>query len=274
MACAAATPCAHASSSSSTRSAFPIPRPRLGAYPHQLSGGQRQRVMIAMALANKPDLLIADEPTTALDVTVQAQIIALLERLQQTYGMAILFITHDLNLVRRFADTVCVMEKGQIVESGDVTSVFATPRHPYTQALLTAEPKGAPIVEDENAPVIISADNLRVWFPIKRGFMRRTVDYIKAVDGVTLAVRAGADSRRRRGIRLGKNDAGARHVAAHPLGGANRLSWSNIDGKSVAEMRPLRRTCRSSFRTPTARFRRACPSPRSSPRALPCSGPN
>ncbi len=171
---------------------IPDPRSRLGAYPHQLSGGQRQRVMIAMALANKPDLLIADEPTTALDVTVQAQIITLLERLQQTYGMAILFITHDLNLVRRFADDVCVMQKGRIVESGSVEKVFNAPSHPYTQALLTAEPKGDPIVEDANAPVVLSADNLRVWFPIKRGFMRRTVDHIKAVDGVTLNVRSGA----------------------------------------------------------------------------------
>ncbi|CAJ0866892.1 methyl coenzyme M reductase system, component A2 [freshwater sediment metagenome] len=229
---------------------IPNPEARLGAYPHQLSGGQRQRVMIAMALANKPDLLIADEPTTALDVTVQAQIIALLERLQQTYGMAILFITHDLNLVRRFADTVCVMEKGHIVESGDVTSVFTTPRHPYTQALLTAEPKGAPIVEDENAPVIISADNLRVWFPIKRGFMRRTVDYIKAVDGVTLAVRAGGTV----GV-VGESGSGKTTLALAMLRlirseGPIVFLGSNINGKSVAEMRPLRRDMQIVFQDP------------------------
>ncbi|MGE5388844.1 MAG: ABC transporter ATP-binding protein [Hyphomicrobiales bacterium] len=229
---------------------IPNPEARLGAYPHQLSGGQRQRVMIAMALANKPDLLIADEPTTALDVTVQAQIIALLERLQQTYGMAILFITHDLNLVRRFADTVCVMEKGHIVESGDVTSVFTTPRHPYTQALLTAEPKGAPIVEDGNAPVIISADNLRVWFPIKRGFMRRTVDYIKAVDGVTLAVRAGGTV----GV-VGESGSGKTTLALAMLRlirseGPIVFLGSNINGKSVAEMRPLRRDMQIVFQDP------------------------
>ncbi|GLI92926.1 ABC transporter ATP-binding protein [Methylocystis echinoides] len=229
---------------------IPNPEARLGAYPHQLSGGQRQRVMIAMALANKPDLLIADEPTTALDVTVQAQIIALLERLQQTYGMAILFITHDLNLVRRFADTVCVMQKGRIVESGDVTSVFTTPRHPYTQALLTAEPKGAPIVEDENAPVVISADDLRVWFPIKKGFMRRTVDYIKAVDGVTLAVRAGGTV----GV-VGESGSGKTTLALAMLRlirseGPIVFLGSRIDGKSVAEMRPLRRDMQIVFQDP------------------------
>lgn len=229
---------------------IPNPEARLGAYPHQLSGGQRQRVMIAMALANKPDLLIADEPTTALDVTVQAQIIALLERLQQTYGMAILFITHDLNLVRRFADTVCVMQKGRIVESGDVTSVFTAPRHPYTQALLTAEPKGAPIVEDENAPVVISADDLRVWFPIKKGFMRRTVDYIKAVDGVTLAVRAGGTV----GV-VGESGSGKTTLALAMLRlirseGPIVFLGSRIDGKSVAEMRPLRRDMQIVFQDP------------------------
>ncbi len=233
-----------------TEVGIPNPEARLGAYPHQLSGGQRQRVMIAMALANKPDLLIADEPTTALDVTVQAQIIALLERLQQTYGMAILFITHDLNLVRRFADTVCVMEKGHIVESGDVTSVFTTPRHPYTQALLTAEPKGAPIVEDENAPVVISADDLRVWFPIKRGFMRRTVDYIKAVDGVTLAVRAGGTV----GV-VGESGSGKTTLALAMLRlirseGPIVFLGSHIDGKSVGEMRPLRRDMQIVFQDP------------------------
>ena len=175
-----------------TEVGIPNPAGRLGAYPHQLSGGQRQRVMIAMALANKPDLLIADEPTTALDVTVQAQILALLERLQQTYGMAMLFITHDLGLVRRFADTVCVMQKGKVVETGDVETVFSAPSHPYTRALLSAEPKGDPIVSDESAPVVVSADNLRVWFPIKAGFMRRTIDHVKAVDGVSLAIHEGA----------------------------------------------------------------------------------
>jgi microcin C transport system ATP-binding protein len=229
---------------------IPDPEARLGAYPHQLSGGQRQRVMIAMALANKPDLLIADEPTTALDVTVQAQIIALLERLQQTYGMAILFITHDLNLVRRFADTVCVMQKGRIVESGEVGEVFNAPQHPYTRALLTAEPKGDPIVEDENAPVVISADDLRIWFPIKRGFMRRTVDYIKAVDGVTLKVRSGGTV----GV-VGESGSGKTTLALAMLRlirseGPIVFLGSRIDGKSVAEMRPLRRDMQIVFQDP------------------------
>jgi len=229
---------------------IPNPEARLGAYPHQLSGGQRQRVMIAMALANKPDLLIADEPTTALDVTVQAQIIALLERLQQTYGMAILFITHDLNLVRRFADTVCVMQKGRVVESGDVQTVFSSPSHPYTQALLTAEPKGEPIKEDPTAPVVISADDLRVWFPIKRGFMRRTVDHIKAVDGVTLQVRAGGTV----GV-VGESGSGKTTLALAMLRlirseGPIVFLGSRIDGKSVAEMRPLRRDMQIVFQDP------------------------
>ncbi len=229
---------------------IPDPEARLGAYPHQLSGGQRQRVMIAMALANKPDLLIADEPTTALDVTVQAQIIALLERLQKTYGMAILFITHDLNLVRRFADTVCVMQKGRIVESGEVNAVFNAPRHPYTKALLTAEPKGDPIVEDENAPVVLSADDLRVWFPIKRGFMRRTVDYIKAVDGVTLKVRSGGTV----GV-VGESGSGKTTLALAMLRlirseGPIVFLGSRIDGKSVAQMRPLRRDMQIVFQDP------------------------
>jgi microcin C transport system ATP-binding protein len=229
---------------------IPNPEARLGAYPHQLSGGQRQRVMIAMALANKPDLLIADEPTTALDVTVQAQIIALLERLQQTYGMAILFITHDLNLVRRFADAVCVMQRGKIVESGDVATVFGAPSHPYTQALLTAEPKGDPIVEDEHAPVVVSAENLRVWFPIKRGFMRRTVDHIKAVDGVTVQVRAGATV----GV-VGESGSGKTTLALAILRlirseGPIVFLGSRIDGASVDEMRPLRRDMQIVFQDP------------------------
>jgi microcin C transport system ATP-binding protein len=226
------------------------PQARLNAYPHQLSGGQRQRVMIAMALANKPDLLIADEPTTALDVTVQAQILALLERLQETYGMAMLFITHDLQLVRRFADTVCVMQKGHIVEQGDVETVFSSPQHPYTKALLTAEPKGAPIVENSEARVVASADELRVWFPIKRGFMRKTVGYVKAVDGVTVEVREGATV----GV-VGESGSGKTTLALAMLrlirsDGPVVFLGQRIDGKSVNDMRALRRDMQIVFQDP------------------------
>jgi microcin C transport system ATP-binding protein len=171
---------------------------RLDAYPHQLSGGQRQRVMIAMALANAPHLLIADEPTTALDVTVQAQILKLLKELQKQdaqdtkkKGMAQLFITHDLGIVRRFADRVCVMLKGKIVETGTVEEVFANPKHEYTQRLLAAEPKGTPLPVLADAPVIVEAGPIKVWFPIKRGFFKRTSSYVKAVDGVSIRIRQG-----------------------------------------------------------------------------------
>jgi microcin C transport system ATP-binding protein len=233
-----------------TEVGIPNPTARLGAYPHQLSGGQRQRVMIAMALANKPDLLIADEPTTALDVTVQAQILALLERLQQTYGMAMLFITHDLGLVRRFADTVCVMQKGKVVETGDVDTVFSAPSHPYTRALLSAEPKGDPVVSDETAPVVVSADDLKVWFPIKAGFMRRTVDHVKAVDGVSLTIREGATV----GV-VGESGSGKTTLALALIrlirsDGPIVFLGDRIDGKSVAEMRPLRRDMQIVFQDP------------------------
>ncbi len=233
-----------------TEVGIPNPAARLGAYPHQLSGGQRQRVMIAMALANKPDLLIADEPTTALDVTVQAQILALLERLQQTYGMAMLFITHDLGLVRRFADTVCVMQKGKVVESGDVETVFSAPSHSYTRALLSAEPKGDPVVSDDSAPIVVSADNLRVWFPIKAGFMRRTIDHVKAVDGVSLAIREGATV----GV-VGESGSGKTTLALALLRlirseGPIVFLGDRIDGKSVADMRPLRRDMQIVFQDP------------------------
>jgi microcin C transport system ATP-binding protein len=164
---------------------------RLDAYPHQLSGGQRQRVMIAMALANAPKLLIADEPTTALDVTIQAQILDLLAELKRSEGLSMLFITHDLNIVRRIADRVCVMQAGEIVEQGVTAEIFANPRHPYTQKLLAAEAKGLPLPVPEAAPVVIETKDLRVWFPITRGFLRRTVGYVKAVNSATLAVRAG-----------------------------------------------------------------------------------
>ena len=170
---------------------IPDPELRLASYPHQLSGGQRQRVMIALALANEPDLLIADEPTTALDVTVQAQIIKLIKDLQARLGMAVLFITHDLGIVRKIAERVCVMRQGRIVEQGAVADVFADPRHPYTRELIAAEPKPDPAPLQPGAPAVIRTDDLKVWFPVRRGFLRRTVGHIKAVDGVSIEVRKG-----------------------------------------------------------------------------------
>jgi len=167
------------------------PEKRLGAYPHELSGGQRQRVMIAMALANEPRLLIADEPTTALDVTVQAQILKLLKSLQVEMGMAMLLITHDLGIVRKMADRVCVMKHGNIVETGETHSLFTDPQHDYTQHLLASEPKGKPLAARADASEIMSTDDLKVWFPIKKGVLKRTVDHVKAVDGISLTVRRG-----------------------------------------------------------------------------------
>ncbi|SPH19901.1 Glutathione import ATP-binding protein GsiA [Ascidiaceihabitans donghaensis] len=164
---------------------------RLGSYPHQLSGGQRQRVMIAMALSNKPDILIADEPTTALDVTIQAQILELLADLKDEEGMGLLFITHDLGIVRRIADRVCVMQHGEIVETGPTKDIFDNPQHPYTKKLLGAEPSGAPAPVPADAPVIAETQNLKVWFPIHKGFLRRVAGHVKAVNDASMTVKAG-----------------------------------------------------------------------------------
>ncbi|MGA6097195.1 ABC transporter ATP-binding protein [Stutzerimonas marianensis] len=169
---------------------IPDPRKRIRAYPHELSGGQRQRVMIAMALANEPELLIADEPTTALDVTVQLKILELLKDLQARMGMALLLISHDLNLVRRIAHRVCVMQRGRVVEQASCEQLFHSPQHPYTQELLAAEPSGGP-VETESSPTLLRVEDLRVWFPIKKGLLRRTVDHVKAVDGVSFSLPKG-----------------------------------------------------------------------------------
>src|SRR6476661_2661204 len=174
-----------------TQVGIPDPETRLASYPHQLSGGQRQRVMIAMALANEPDLLIADEPTTALDVTVQAQILTLLADIRARLGMSLLFITHDLGIVRRIADVVCVMKDGKIVEQGPVEQVFTAPKHPYTRALLAAEPKPDQAPQRPEAPVVMSSEDLRLWIAGKRGLLRGTGGHIKAVDGVSLQVRKG-----------------------------------------------------------------------------------
>ncbi len=171
--------------------ALPEPEKRLNAYPHELSGGQRQRVMIAMALANDPDLLIADEPTTALDVTIQAQILALLKDLQKRLGMALLLITHDLNIVRKIAHKVCVMQRGAMVEQGTASQIFTAPRHPYTQMLLASEPKGKALPLPSDAKEILNVDNLKVHFPIKKGVFGKPKDYIRAVDGISLTLREG-----------------------------------------------------------------------------------
>ncbi|MEP2473132.1 ABC transporter ATP-binding protein [Roseobacter sp.] len=164
---------------------------RIGSYPHQLSGGQRQRVMIAMALANEPDVLIADEPTTALDVTIQAQILDLLKELKDRLGMGLLFITHDLGIVRRIADRVCVMQHGEIVETGATADIFDAPKHPYTVKLLSAEPSGAPEPVPENAEVIAQTEKMKIWFPIQAGLLRKTVGHVKAVNEASFSVRAG-----------------------------------------------------------------------------------
>ena len=226
------------------------PAERLGAYPHQLSGGQRQRVMIAMALANRPDLLIADEPTTALDVTVQAQILKLLKDLQSRVGMAMLFITHDLNIVRRIADDVIVMQKGRIVEAGETAKVFADPQHPYTKALLAAEPKGEPPTPDASAPIVARADDVKVWFPIKRGFFRRTVGYVKAVDGVSVAVREGETVGVVGESGSGKTTLGHAMLRLIRSEGPILFLGKRIDGFDRAAMRPLRRDMQIVFQDP------------------------
>jgi microcin C transport system ATP-binding protein len=223
---------------------------RLDAYPHQLSGGQRQRVMIAMALANEPDLLIADEPTTALDVTIQAQILKLLKTLQARYGMALLFITHDLGIVRKMADRVCVMTKGRIVEQGPVAEVFDNPQHSYTQHLLSAEPKGRPVEADPAAAEILKLDDVKVHFPIKRGVLRRTVGYIKAVDGVSLNLREGHTIGLVGESGSGKTTLGLALLRLEGSKGGIQFDKQDLQALSQREIRPLRRQMQIVFQDP------------------------
>ena len=223
---------------------------RLGALPHELSGGQRQRVMIAMALAFEPDILIADEPTTALDVTIQAQILALLTDLQTRLGMAMLFITHDLAIVRRLGGRVCVMKDGAVVEHGDVKDVFGAPTHDYTKHLMAAQPKGPPPVMDTSVPEIVSATDLKVWFPIKRGLIRRTVGHIKAVDGVTLSLGAGQTLGVVGESGSGKTTLGLALLRLTASEGAITFEGQRIDNLSAKEMRPLRKHMQVVFQDP------------------------
>jgi microcin C transport system ATP-binding protein len=233
-----------------TQVGIPDPETRLNSYPHQLSGGQRQRVMIAMALANEPDLLIADEPTTALDVTVQAQILTLLAEIRGRLGMSLLFITHDLGIVRRIADRVCVMNGGKIVEQGPVEQVFTAPKHPYTRALLAAEPKPDPAPPRPDAPVVMSADNLKVWFPIKRGFLRKTVGHIKAVDGVSFAVRKGETLGVVGESGSGKTTLGLALLRLISSDGPIVFLGNNIQGLRFKQMLPFRRDMQIVFQDP------------------------
>ncbi len=226
------------------------PESRLASYPHQLSGGQRQRVMIAMALANEPDLFIADEPTTALDVTVQAQILELLRNLQRDTGMAMLFISHDLGIVRKMAQNICVMTGGHIVEQGPTESIFSNPQHDYTKHLLAAEPKGDPPKADETAPVIMAADDLKVWFPIKRGFFRRTVGHIKAVDGVDIVVREGQTLGVVGESGSGKTTLGLALLRLISSEGKIVFLGKDIERNSFKAMRPLRRDMQIVFQDP------------------------
>ena len=226
------------------------PEKRLQSYPHQLSGGQRQRVMIAMALANTPKLLIADEPTTALDVTVQAQILELLDQLKRDRNMSMLFITHDLGIVRKIADRVCVMTNGAIVEHGPTQAIFDNPQHAYTKHLLAAEPKGKPPLLDDTAPTVMAGDQVKVWFPIKRGFMRRTVDHVKAVDGIDVNVRRGQTL----GI-VGESGSGKTTLGlalSRLISSEGKISFNDLDLQALSfkQMRPMRKDLQIVFQDP------------------------
>ena len=229
---------------------LPDAESRLGAYPHQLSGGQRQRVMIAMAIANEPDMLIADEPTTALDVTIQAHILQLLKDLRDRFSMALLLITHDLTIVRQMADDVCIMTAGEIVEAGPTADIFARPRHPYTQRLLAAEPKSRPPAANLAAPDLVRADDLRVWFPIRSGVLRRVRGHVKAVDGVSLAVRTGTTLGVVGESGSGKTTLGLALLRLTEAEGEIRFAGQDLAGLGQRQLRPLRREMQVVFQDP------------------------
>ena len=229
---------------------LPDAESRLGAYPHQLSGGQRQRVMIAMAIANEPDILIADEPTTALDVTIQAHILQLLKDLRDRFGMALLLITHDLTIVRKMADQVCIMTSGEIVEAGPTAGIFAHPHHPYTRRLLAAEPKGRAAPADPAAPELIVGQDIKVWFPIRRGVLRRVGGYVKAVDGVSLAVRRGTTLGVVGESGSGKTTLGLALLRLTEAQGRIRFAERDIAALGQRQLRPLRREMQVVFQDP------------------------
>ena len=223
---------------------------RLGAFPHELSGGQRQRVMIAMAIANKPDLLIADEPTTALDVTVQAQVLKLLRQLQKQFNMAILLITHDLGIVRHHADRVAVMTQGEIVETNMTETIFVEPQHAYTKQLIVSEPSGEPVPISASAPLNVSVNDLKVWFPIKKGILKRTVDHVKAVDGVSFEIRKG----RSLGV-VGESGSGKSTLALALLRlikseGSIQFGDVNLNSLNQQQITPIRKEMQIVFQDP------------------------
>lgn len=227
------------------------PEKKLLAYPHQLSGGERQRVMIALALINNPKLLIADEPTTALDVTIQAQVLDLIQRLQQDLGMSVLFISHDLGIVRNLADRVAVMQTGKLVEAAPTTTLFADPKHAYTKKLLKAEPSGTPVSRNQSdAEIVLQGHDTRVWFPIQRGILRRTVDHIKAVNGVSFKLAKGETL----GI-VGESGSGKSTLAKAILGlehaeGTLKFGDVSLTGCSSKEWKPLRTKMQIVFQDP------------------------
>ncbi len=229
---------------------IPEPTKRIRAYPHELSGGQRQRVVIAMALANEPELLIADEPTTALDVTVQLKILELLKELQARLGMALLLISHDLNLVRRIANHVCVMKSGCVVEQAPCEELFRSPQHPYTKELLGAEPSGGPVTVEASAPTLLEVNDLRVWFPIKKGLFRHTVDHIKAVDGVTFNLPKGQTLGIVGESGSGKSTLGLAILRLISSSGEIRFQNQALETMSQRAVRPLRRQMQVVFQDP------------------------